>query len=179
MSRIGKKSIPLPSKVSASIEGNFITIKGPKGTLSKTLPSLISIEEKENLLICTPNDSSRQANQMLGLGRTLVANMVEGVSTGFSSTLELVGVGYRSQVEGNSLVLNVGYSHPVTIPPNPDIKIKVEKNTTIIVEGIDKELVGKTAANIRSVRPPEPYKGKGIRRQGEFIKRKAGKTGKK
>lgn len=179
MSRIGKKSIALPPNVSADIQGNYITVKGPKGTLSKTLPLFISIEEKDNLLTCLPNNTSRRANQMLGLGRTLVANMVEGVSNGFSSTLELVGVGYRSQLDGDNLILTVGYSHPVTISPSPGIKIKVEKNTTIFIEGIDKELVGRTTANIRSVRPPEPYKGKGIRRQGEIIKRKAGKTGKK
>ena len=178
MSRIGKKSIPLPSKVSARIEGNSITIQGPKGTLSKTLPSLISIEEKENLLICTPNNSSRQANQMLGLGRTLVANMVTGVSSGFEKKLQITGVGYRAQLDGKDLVLNMGYSHPVKMITPEELSVSVENPTSVVVSGMQKDMVGEFAAKIRSVRPPEPYKGKGIAYEGEIIRRKALKTGK-
>ncbi|UZQ52825.1 50S ribosomal protein L6 [Trichothermofontia sichuanensis B231] len=179
MSRIGKRPIPVPAKVTVTIDGQQVTIKGPKGELSRVLPNEVSVAQVDGQVQVNRRDDSRPARQRHGLCRTLVANMVEGVSQGFQRRLEIQGVGYRAQVQGKNLVLNIGYSHPVTIEPPPGIEFAVENNVNIIVSGIDKEMVGNTAARVRAVRKPEPYKGKGIRYQGEQVRRKAGKSGKK
>ncbi|KKD39369.1 50S ribosomal protein L6 [Limnoraphis robusta] len=180
MSRIGKRPIPIPQKVTLTIEGQQITVKGPKGELTRVLPAQVLLEQEgEALLVVKRRDESRVARQRHGLCRTLVANMVDGVSKGFEKRLEIQGVGYRAQVQGRNLILNVGYSKPVEMNPPQGITVAVENNTNVIVSGIDKEIVGNVAAQIRAVRPPEPYKGKGIRYAGELVRRKAGKTGKK
>lgn len=179
MSRIGKLPIPIPKKVTITIEGQKVTVKGPKGELSRVLPPEIGVEQQEETVIVKPQEESRRARQRYGLCRSLVANMVEGVSKGYEKRLLIQGVGYRAQVQGKTLVLNVGYSKPVEMPAPEGINIAVENNTNVIVNGISKELVGNTAARIRAVRPPEVYKGKGIRYAGEMIKLKAGKSGKK
>jgi len=179
MSRIGKRPIDIPDKVTVTIEGQKISVKGSKGTLSRELPSGVFVEQQDNTLMVKRRDESRTARQRHGLCRTLVANMVEGVSKGFEKRLLIQGVGYRAQVQGRNLILNVGYSQPVEIIPPEGIQLAVEANTNVIVSGIDKEVVGNQAARIRAVRPPEVYKGKGIRYQGEMIKLKAGKAGKK
>lgn len=178
MSRIGRRPIALPAKVEIQIDGQHIAVKGPKGQLSRSLPPLITVQQDAQTLTVSRLNDSRPARQLHGLCRTLVANMVDGVSKGFERRLELVGVGYRAAIQGSKLVLNVGYSHPVEIPFPPGIQIAVEGNNIIVVSGTDKELVGNTAARIRAVRPPEPYKGKGIRYLGEQVRRKAGKSGK-
>lgn len=179
MSRIGKLPITVPSKVTVTIDGSHVAVKGPKGELSRILSKEVTVEQEGDTLLVKRRDESRPARQMHGLSRTLVANMVEGVSQGFQRRLEIQGVGYRAQVQGRSLTLNVGYSHPVIIEPPDGVTIAVETNTNVIVSGFNKEEVGNTAAKIRAVRPPEPYKGKGIRYAGEVVRRKAGKTGKK
>ncbi|MEB3182627.1 MAG: 50S ribosomal protein L6 [Nostocaceae cyanobacterium] len=179
MSRIGKRPITLPNKVTVTIDGNKVAVKGPKGELARELPQQVKIEQQDQTLLVQRQDDSRTARQMHGLCRTLVANMVEGVSQGFQRRLEIQGVGYRAQVQGRNLVLNMGYSHQVQIAPPDGIQFAVENNTNVIVSGYDKEIVGNTAAKIRAVRPPEPYKGKGIRYAGEVVRRKAGKAGKK
>lgn len=179
MSRIGKRPISIPQKVTVTIEGQQVAVKGPKGELSRTLPSEVIVEQEGETLLVKRRDESRAARQRHGLCRTLVSNMVEGVSQGFQRRLEIQGVGYRAQVQGRNLVLNVGYSHPVQIEPPDGVQMAVENNTNVVVSGIDKEIVGNIAARIRAVRPPEPYKGKGIRYAGEFVRRKAGKAGKK
>ena len=179
MSRIGKRPISIPSKVTIGIEGSHISVKGPKGELSRVLPAAVTVEQSGETLLVLRRDESRSSRQLHGLSRTLVANMVEGVSQGFQTRLEIQGVGYRAQVQGRNLNLNVGYSHPVQISPPEGIQLAVEGNTNVIVSGFDKELVGNIAAQIRDVRPPEPYKGKGIRYVGEVVRRKAGKAGKK
>ncbi|MGD1717255.1 50S ribosomal protein L6 [Dapis sp. BLCC M172] len=179
MSRIGKLPIPIPKKVTITIEGQKVTVKGPKGELSRVLPPEIGVEQQEETIIVKPQEESRRARQRYGLCRSLVANMVEGVSKGYEKRLLIQGVGYRAQVQGKTLVLNVGYSKPVEMPSPEGINIAVENNTNVIINGINKELVGNTAARIRAVRPPEVYKGKGIRYAGEMIKLKAGKSGKK
>ncbi|MBD2741042.1 50S ribosomal protein L6 [Coleofasciculus sp. FACHB-1120] len=179
MSRIGKRPINIPAKVQVSIEGQHVAVKGPKGELSRVLPSEVSIEQEGETILVKRRDESRAARQRHGLSRTLVANMVDGVSQGFQRRLEIQGVGYRAAVQGRNLVLNVGYSHPVQIEPPDGIQMAVENNTNVVVSGIDKEIVGNIAARIRAVRPPEVYKGKGIRYAGEVVRRKAGKAGKK
>lgn len=179
MSRIGKRPIKVPDKVTVTIEGQKVSVKGAKGTLSRELPPEVIIEQQNGTLMVKRRDESRGARQRHGLSRTLVANMVEGVSKGFQKRLLIQGVGYRAQIQGRNLILNVGYSQPVEIVPPEGIQLAVEANTNVIVSGIDKELVGNQAARIRAVRPPEVYKGKGIRYEGEVIKLKAGKTGKK
>ena len=179
MSRIGKLPITVPSKVTVTIDGHLVAVKGPKGELSRILSNEVTVELEGDTLLVKRRDESRPARQMHGLSRTLVANMVEGVSQGFQRRLEIQGVGYRAQVQGRTLTLNVGYSHPVIIEPPDGVTIAVETNTNVIVSGFNKEEVGNTAAKIRAVRPPEPYKGKGIRYAGEAVRRKAGKTGKK
>lgn len=179
MSRIGKRPITIPPKVSVDIQGQRVAVKGPKGELSRTLPSEVQISQEGESIWVKRRSESRVARQMHGLCRTLISNMVEGVSQGFQKRLEIQGVGYRAQVQGRNLVLNVGYSNPVQIEPPDGIQLAVEANTNVLVSGIDKEIVGNIAARIRSVRPPEPYKGKGIRYSGEMIRRKAGKAGKK
>jgi len=179
MSRIGKLPVPIPKKVTITIEGQKVTVKGPLGELSRVLPPEMAVEQQKETIIVKPQEQSRRARQLYGLCRTLVANMVEGVSKGYEKRLLIQGVGYRAQVQGKTLILNVGYSKPVEMPAPEGIKVAVENNTNVIVNGINKELVGNTAARIRAVRPPEVYKGKGIRYAAEMIKLKAGKSGKK
>ncbi|WP_416676469.1 50S ribosomal protein L6 [Egbenema bharatensis] len=179
MSRIGKRPIPIPQKVTIAIDGQQVAVKGPKGELSRVLPREVEIVQDSDTVLVNRRNESRLARQQHGLCRTLVANMVEGVSQGFQKRLEIQGVGYRAQVQGRNLVLNVGYSHQIHIEPPEGIQLAVENNTNVIVTGIDKEAVGNIAAQIRAVRPPEPYKGKGIRYAGEAVRRKAGKAGKK
>ena len=179
MSRIGKTPVQIPEKVSVDINGSIITVKGPKGELKRLMPDGINFDQQENQIVVTPSTQKRFSKERHGLCRTLISNMVQGVSEGYSKTLEIVGVGSRAQVKGKNLVVNAGYSHPVEIIPPDGISYKVESNTNVIVSGIDKEVVGNEAAKIRSIRPPEPYKGKGIKYKGERIVRKAGKSGKK
>ncbi|NEO83218.1 MAG: 50S ribosomal protein L6 [Spirulina sp. SIO3F2] len=181
MSRIGKRPIEIPGKVSIKIDGQHIAVKGPKGDLERILPELVQVTQEGNAIQVIRQDDSRPARERHGLARTLVANMVEGVSKGYEKRLQIQGVGYRAQVQGKTLVLNVGYSHPVEIEPPDGIEFAIvdKKTNEIAVTGISKEEVGNTAARIRAVRPPEVYKGKGIRYKGEFIQRKAGKAGKK
>ena len=178
MSRIGKQPVPIPDKVSVDVKGRHVTVKGPKGTLERELPETIVVEQEGSNVKVSPENNSRVARQRHGLCRTLVANMVEGVSKGFEKRLQIQGVGYRAQAQGKKLTLNVGYSNPVEIEMPEGIQVAVEKNTEVILNGIDKEILGNVAARIRAVRPPEPYKGKGIRYLGEQVRRKAGKTGK-
>jgi large subunit ribosomal protein L6 len=178
MSRIGKRPITVPAKVEVAIDGSKVVVKGPKGELSRHLSANVIVSQEGTILTVARRDETRTSRQLHGLSRTLVANMVEGVSQGFQRRLEIQGVGYRAQLQGRNLVLNMGYSHQVIIEPPEGIQFTVETNTVVIVVGFDKELVGNTAAKIRAVRPPEPYKGKGIRYSGENVRRKAGKTGK-
>jgi len=179
VSRIGRKPISLPAGVEVKIEDNVITVKGPKGVLSQSIPEDISIELKENELLCTRPSDAKRHRAMHGLTRALVANMVTGVTTGFEKKLEMVGVGYRAQMQGSKLVLNIGYSHPIEIDPPQGVEFEVPAVTRITVKGIDKQLVGNTAADIRALRKPEPYKGKGVRYENEVVRRKAGKSGAK
>ena len=179
MSRIGKAPIAIPSGVDVTISGQHVTVKGPKGTLSRVIPGEIVVRKEEStLLVERPNDE-RQNRSLHGLSRTLVSNMVIGVTEGFAKELEIVGVGYRAEAQGANLRLALGFSHPVNVPAPDGITFEIPVQTRVIVKGIDKELVGQVAANIRSIRKPEPYKGKGVRYAGERILRKAGKTGKK
>ncbi len=179
MSRIGRKPITVPSGVEITVNPqNTVTIKGPKGQLTKQVPTCLEIKmEDGQLSVLRPSDR-KEHRSMHGLGRTILANMVEGVTQGFSKNLELVGVGYRAALQGKNLVLSVGYSQPVQLTPEEGIEIEVPAPTKITVRGIDKEIVGDTAARIRRVRPPEPYKGKGIKYELEHIRRKVGKAGK-
>ncbi len=178
MSRIGRQPITVPAKVQVTIDGKKIVVKGPKGELTRELPANVLVSQEGETINVNRQDDTRVSRQLHGLCRTLVANMVEGVSKGFERRLEIQGVGYRAQIQGSNLVLNMGYSHQVNIEPPQGIRFAVENNTNVIVSGYDKEVVGNTAAKIRAVRKPEPYKGKGIRYAGEFVRRKAGKTGK-
>lgn len=178
MSRIGKRPIPIPSGVDVQVERGVVRVKGPKGELSLQIePEMIVTRDNGTLLVQRPSEERRH-KQLHGLYRTLIANMVQGVTEGYRKDLEIQGVGYRAALEGKTLVLNVGFSHPVRIDPPPGISFVVESPTRIGVVGIDKQLVGEVAARIRRVRPPEPYKGKGIRYLGEQIRRKVGKAGK-
>jgi large subunit ribosomal protein L6 len=179
MSRIGKRPIPIPAKVSITIDGRDVQVKGPKGELSRTLPTGVVILQEGDTILVNRVDDSRLARERHGLCRTLVANMVEGVANGYQKRLEIQGIGYRAQVQGRNLNLSLGYSHPVVFEPPAGIEFAVENNTNVIISGIDKELVGNIAASIRASRPPEPYKGKGVRYAGEQVRRKAGKSGKK
>jgi large subunit ribosomal protein L6 len=179
MSRIGKAPIEIPAGVDVTITGQHVTVKGPKGTLSRVIPGEIIVRKEDStLLVERPNDE-RQNRSLHGLSRTLVSNMVIGVTDGFTKELEIVGVGYRAEAQGANLRLALGFSHPVNVPAPDGITFEIPVQTRIIIKGIDKELVGQVAANIRSIRKPEPYKGKGVRYAGERILRKAGKTGKK
>lgn len=177
MSRIGKRPVTVPGNVKVNIDGQTVTVEGPKGTLSRTLRPEVSVVLEDGTLLVTRKGDDKDERSLHGLSRTLVANMVEGVTTGFTKSLELVGVGYRATLQGKKLVLTVGYSHPVEIDPPAGIEIAVEGANKVHVKGADKQLVGDIAADIRSVRPPEPYKGKGIKYAGEVIRRKAGKSG--
>lgn len=179
MSRIGRKEIPVPSGTSIQVSGSTVTVKGPKGTLERTIRPEISLQVENNTIVVNRAGDNKLERSLHGLTRTLVYNMVEGVSNGFTKSLELVGVGYRCQLQGRKLVLQVGYSHPVEIDPPSGIEIVVEGNNKVHVKGVDKQLVGDVAAKIRAVREPEPYKGKGIKYSFEKIRRKAGKSGKK
>jgi large subunit ribosomal protein L6 len=179
MSRIGRKPINVPAGVTVSLDNTVITVKGPKGTLSRILHKEMNIVLAENIINVERPSDNKLHRSLHGTTRSVVANMVNGVTEGFTKNLDLVGVGYRANKNGEKLVLNVGYSHPVEIQPEDGIEFDVPTNTKIIVKGIDKELVGATAAKIRSVREPEPYKGKGIKYEGERILRKEGKAGKK
>lgn len=177
MSRIGKLPINIPQGVDVKIEGNLVTVKGPKGLLSRELHKDMQVEMNDGKIEVKRPSDEKFHKALHGLTRTLVNNMVEGVTKGFEKSLELVGVGYRAQKQGKKLVLSVGYSHPVEIDPPAGIEIEVPVATKIVVKGADKEAVGALAANIRKVREPEPYKGKGIKYEGERIRRKVGKAG--
>ena len=175
MSRIGKKSIEVPSGVTVTIDGQAVTVKGPKGELSWTVVDEITVAQEGGALSLTPRDESQRARAMWGLSRTLISNMVEGVSKGFEKNLELVGVGYRAAMKGNALSLQLGFSHDVEIAPPAGITFTSGKQTEIKISGIDKQAVGEIASQIRRIRPPEPYKGKGVRYAGETVRRKEGK----
>jgi large subunit ribosomal protein L6 len=177
MSRIGKLPVPVPDGVEVSLDGLDVTVKGPKGELSRRMPEGVTLSrDDEGAVVVTRNGETRTERSRHGLVRTLIANMIEGVTAGYSKSLELVGVGYRAAAKGSDIELQVGYSHPVLIPAPEGIAFEVPQPTRITVSGIDKVLVGQVAANIRKVRPPEPYKGKGIKYEGEQIRRKAGKA---
>ena len=178
MSRVGKKPVEVPSDVTLTINGSTVTTKGPKGELSFTFNKEMEFEQEGSTLTVVRPSDSKEHRTIHGTTRAILSNMVEGVSKGFERGLELIGVGYRAQKQGNKLVLNVGYSHPVEITPEEGIEVEVPSNTKIVIKGASKERVGALAANIRDVRPPEPYKGKGIRYEGEQVRRKVGKTGK-
>ena len=179
MSRIGKMPISVPSGVDVTIDGQHVTVKGPKGTLSHTVAEPITVQRGDDgaLRVARPDDE-RESRSLHGLSRTLIANMVTGVTSGYTKTLEIVGTGYRVQARGSNLEFALGYSHPVVVEAPEGIAFRVETPTRLAVEGIDKQKVGEVAANIRKLRKPDPYKGKGVRYQGEVVRRKAGKTGK-
>ena len=175
MSRIGKLPIEIPAGVTVTIEGRKVMVKGAKGELNYEFSNLLTVKLEDNVLTVGKKDETKEADSLSGLTRTLIANMVEGVSEGYVKKLEYVGVGYRAAMEGNNLVMHLGFSHPVVYTPREGIEIKVEKHV-ITVSGIDKQLVGQTAAEIREKKKPEPYKGKGIKYEGEHVRRKAGKA---
>jgi large subunit ribosomal protein L6 len=178
MSRIGRLPVTVPSGVDVTIDGRDITVKGPKGTLQHTVPEPLTIVREDDVIRVTrPNDEGK-VRALHGLSRTLIANMVTGVTDGYRKTLEIVGVGYRVQARGSNLEFALGYSHPVTVSPPEGISFRVEAPTRFVVEGIDKQQVGEIAAKIHKLRKPDPYKGKGVRYQGEQIRRKVGKAGK-
>jgi large subunit ribosomal protein L6 len=179
MSRIGRKSIPVPTGVDVTITGQTVKVKGPKGELQHVVAEPITVEQEgAELHVNRPNDE-RRAKELHGLSRTLVANMIVGVTEGYKKVLEINGTGYRVTAKGKDLEFALGFSHPVNVVPPAGISFSVERPTQFTVTGIDKQLVGEVAANIRKIRPPEPYKGKGVKYQGEVIRRKAGKAGKK
>ena len=179
MSRIGKQPIDIPSGVTAVIDGQEIRVEGPKGKLSQKFPTTIEVVEADNqILINIPEEYTKQQNIDHGLFRSLIANMVTGVTEGYSKTLQIEGTGYRASKQGNKLVMNLGFSHQVTMEDPEGIEVEVPNERTIVVKGVDKQLVGLHAANIRKWRKPEPYKGKGIRYESEHVRRKVGKTGK-
>lgn len=178
MSRIGKKIIILPNNIEADIKESTVSIEGPKGKLVYELSDFINIKRIDNKLQLNCLNINKKSQSLYGLSRTIINNMVIGVSEGFNKKLNVQGVGYRAQIDGKDLILNVGYSHPIKIEPPEGISISVQNNTQIIVSGINKEIVGLIAAKIRKIRPPEPYKGKGIRYLGEKVHRKVGKAGK-
>ncbi|ANX10556.1 50S ribosomal protein L6 [Fictibacillus halophilus] len=179
MSRVGNKPIEVPGGVTITVASdNTVSVKGPKGELSRKFNADIKINQQDNLITVERPSDHKEHRALHGTTRSVLNNMVIGVTNGYERALEIIGVGYRASKAGNKLVLNVGYSHPVEIVPEQGIDIEVPSNTKVIVKGIDKQRVGEVAANIRSVRSPEPYKGKGIRYEGEFVRRKEGKTGK-
>ena len=178
MSRIGKQPIPVPSGVEVQIDGSTVTVKGPKGELSRTLSDILTFEMEDGMIVVKRPDDSRVARSLHGLSRTLVSNMVVGVSEGYYKNLEIVGVGYRAAMKGSDIELQLGFSHPVVIIAEPGISFEVPAPTKITVRGIDKQRVGQVAADIRKWRKPEPYKGKGVRYEGEHVRRKLGKAAK-
>jgi large subunit ribosomal protein L6 len=178
MSRIGRLPIQVPSGVEVTIEGRKVTVTGPKGTLTHTIVAPLAVSQEAGVITVTRPDDEGENRALHGLSRTLIANMVAGVTQGYRKTLEIVGVGYRVQARGSNLEFSLGYSHPVTVEPPDGIKFTVEAPTRFSVEGIDKQQVGEVAANIRKLRKPDPYKGKGVRYQGEQVRRKVGKAGK-
>jgi large subunit ribosomal protein L6 len=178
MSRIGRLPVTIPSGVDVSIEGQAVAVKGPKGALNLTVAEPIRVEREDNVLRVTRPDDEGRTRALHGLSRTLIANMVTGVTAGYSKTMEIVGVGYRVQARGQNLEFSLGFSHPVTVEPPEGITFRVEAPTRFVVEGIDKQQVGEVAARIRKLRKPDPYKAKGVRYQGEQIRRKVGKAGK-
>jgi large subunit ribosomal protein L6 len=178
MSRIGKLPIPVPSGVNVEIDGQQITVKGPKGSLTHVVAEPITVAQEDGTLNVARPDDERTSKALHGLSRTLIANMVTGVTAGYTKNLEIVGTGYRVAAKGSDLEFALGFSHPVVVTAPEGISFKVENPTRFAVEGIDKQKVGEVAANIRKLRKPDPYKGKGVRYQGEVIRRKAGKTGK-
>ena len=178
MSRIGKQPIPVPSGVEVKIEGSTVTVKGPKGQLEQTFNEDMRIAMEDGEVTVTRPSDNRTHRALHGLTRSLIANMVTGVSEGFSKTLEIVGVGYRATLKGSDLELALGFSHPIEVKAEPNIKFEVPAPTKVIVSGIDKQRVGQIASEIRDFRPPEPYKGKGVRYEGEYVRRKVGKTAK-
>ena len=178
MSRIGKMPVPVPSGVEIEISPGVVRAKGGNGTLEARFPRVIEVKREDDQLVLTRPTDAREHRAFHGLARALVANVVHGVSTGFEKALEIQGVGYRAQLQGSTLVLQVGYSHPIEMPAPEGITFEVPAPTRIVVRGADKQLVGQVAANIRKVRPPEPYKGKGIRYEGEQLRRKVGKAAK-
>lgn len=176
MSRIGKLPISVPAGVKLALQDRLLQVQGPKGKLEHELPGEVGIEQTEGEVSIVRKGEDRRARAMHGLAQRMVANMVQGVSTGFSKTLEIVGVGYRAETRGNSLFLSLGYSHPILFHLPPSVQAKVEKQTLITLDSVDKQILGEVAAMIRRLRPPEPYKGKGIRFAGEVLRRKAGKA---
>jgi len=179
VSRIGKKPVPIPDKVQVHIDGSEVTVKGPKGELSHRFPPDITIRQEDGQVIVTRPTDQRHHRALHGMTRALIANMVTGVSQGFERVLTIEGVGYRAEMEGKKLVMYLGYSHNIPIEPPKDVEFVVEERGRIVrIRGIDKQVVGELAAQIRKLRPPEPYKGKGVRYEGEFVRRKAGKAGK-
>ncbi|MBI4766822.1 MAG: 50S ribosomal protein L6 [Deltaproteobacteria bacterium] len=179
MSRVGKKPIPIPKEVKVVLNNEGLMVKGPRGELNRSMPPELSVQVDADKVSIHPQDDSQKVKALFGLFRTLVANMVKGVSEGFERVLEIQGVGYRAEVQENQLVLNLGYSHPVSFQLPEGISVQVERQTRVVLRGIDRDLLGLTAARIRRFRPPEPYKGKGIKYQEEKIRRKVGKTGSK
>jgi large subunit ribosomal protein L6 len=179
MSRVGKKPIPLPGKTKITYKDRVITVQGEKGTLTRTVHPAIDLEVENDTIMVTMEQETRENRALQGLTRSLVANMVIGVNTGFKRVLEINGIGYRASVSGSTIVFNLGFSHPVNFELPNGIAAEIDKNNTVTLSGINKELLGQTAASIRSLRPPEPYKGKGIKYAEEYIQRKAGKTGTK
>ena len=175
MSRIGKKAVAIPSGVTVTLDGQTVTVKGPKGQLAWTVSEEIEVKQEGAEITFAPRSDTQRAKGMWGLSRTLIANMVEGVTKGYEQTLELVGVGYRAAMKGQALSMQLGFSHDVDIPPPAGISFAVPKQTEVRISGIDKQLVGEVAARIRRIRPPEPYKGKGVRYAGEKVRRKEGK----
>jgi large subunit ribosomal protein L6 len=178
MSRIGRLPIEIPTGVDVTVTGSAVTVKGPKGELALTVASPIEVKIEDGQLLVTRPDDERESRSLHGLTRTLIANQIIGVTTGYSKGLEIVGTGYRVQAKGNSLEFALGFSHSITVDPPAGISFAVEGNNKLTVHGIDKQAVGEVAANIRKLRKPEPYKGKGVRYAGEVVRRKAGKSGK-
>lgn len=176
MSRIGKKPIEIPDGVKIKLDGSLVTVEGPKGTLSREIPEGIEIVLKENEVLTGTRSDDSKGRSLHGLARTLVANMITGVSKGFEKSLEIVGVGYRGEIAGDNLVLLIGYSDPVKYKILEGIAVRVDKQVNVVVSGIDKELVGRVASEIRDLKKPEPYKGKGIRYAGEYVRKKVGKS---
>jgi large subunit ribosomal protein L6 len=178
MSRIGRLPIPVPSGVDITIDGSYVTVKGPRGELSLTVASPISVSQEDGQIVVSRPDDERESRSLHGLTRTLIANQITGVTNGYSKGLEIVGTGYRVQAKGQGVEFALGFSHPISVEPPAGISFAVEGNNRLTVHGIDKQAVGEVAANIRKLRKPEPYKGKGVRYAGEVVRRKAGKSGK-